>query len=117
MGEDLPVRKGAVHGSPHGLEILPPHLRMERSAGKLPIGNGKIALMHSRQHLSGVVRRHLVAKASGAAVEADDHVAKPKAVRSSDRFIVDRTNLLDLKIVVARAEGAHLIMLAPFGCV
>ena len=61
------------------------------------------------------LRANLMTKAARAAVNAENDVALAQLERRSDPMVEDFGNMLDLQVVVARAEGAHLFALAFLG--
>src|SRR5207244_6621074 len=70
-----------------------------------------------QQHALEEVRPDLVAEAARAAVNADHHIADFETEDLGDVRGVDGHDLLDLQVVIARAEGPHFIFLPALGVI
>ena len=117
VGDDLAIGQGAVDAGAHGAEVGAAQVGVEGGAGQLPVRQVDAVLAGGQGHALEVVGADLVPQAAGAAVDAHHHRPLLQAVGGGDGRVVDGLHLLDLQVVVAGAQGAHLVTLAALGLV
>ena len=112
--DHLAVGKGHVDGALHRRKIVLPFRGAERGAGQFPVEDPDVVFgFHDLQEQLQVIGRHLMAEAAAAAVEHDHHLVGdtdaegPGEMRVEDVF---RPGHLDLQVMVARAQGADLLV-------
>ena len=117
MGEDLAVGERAVDGRAHGAQIGLAGLGVDRGAGEFPIGQRNPVLWGSDRHLAQKLGADLVAQAARAAMDADHHIVPAEPEGLGDLGVEDFHDLLELEVMVARAERPDLLVLALLGLV
>src|SRR5256884_2789699 len=92
-------------------------LGVDRRAGEFAVRQDDPVTSGRQHHALEEVGPDLVAEAPRAAVNADHHIADLETEDLGDVGGVDGHHLLDLQVVIARAEGPHLVFLPSLGVV
>ena len=117
LGEGLPgeeghggaVDPGVVGGAGHGGEVVLALLGVDAGAGELAVVGVDAVAGHGALHGDEAVGGHLVAQAAGPRVDHDADLPDLVDAHLAGRpGVVDLLHDLDLGVVVAGAEGAHL---------
>src|SRR5690606_12760547 len=109
---DLPIRERAVRRRGHRAEIGFADRRADRRASELAVGQAYPVLRGRGRHLAQVLGADLMAEAARAAMDRREDRSLGKAESGRDIVVEDFGDVLDLEVVVARAERAHLVALA-----
>src|SRR5690606_32475661 len=113
MRDDLPIREGAVGRRGHRAEIGLAERRAYRRARELSIGQAYAVLLRRGRHLAQELRADLMPQAAGAAMNRREDRAALELESGRDLLGGELRDVLDLEVVVARAERPPLIALAP----
>src|SRR5690606_16741584 len=114
MRDDLSIRERAIDAGAHRAEISLPELGADRRARELPIRQADAVLGGGRGHLAQELAADLVAEPARAAVDRREDMVLGEAERGRGFGVEDLDDVLDLEIVIARPERAHLVALARF---
>ena len=113
--QDLPVGQRAVDGGAHGPQVFLAEFRVDRCTGQLAVGQRQPIARRCHDHPAQEFGTDLVPQATRAAMDHHHHIAQLQAVGLGDGAVEHLSYLLHLQVVVATAQSAHLVALAPFG--
>ncbi len=106
--DDLPVGERTVDRSPHSAQVARAHRRVDRRAGQLPVDKGDAMLGRGDDHVAQELGADLVPETARAAMHADHDLALGEPEGGGRGGVVNSGDVLDLQIVVARSQSAHL---------
>ena len=115
VGDDFAVCQCAIDAGTHGTEILLAGGRLDRGAGKLPVGQMKSMRLRLLDHALEELGTNLVTEPARTAMDADLDVVHADPEGTCSLLVVDPCHALHLEVVVARAEGSHFVLLAALG--
>ena len=115
MAEDFAVGERAIDCRAHGAEIALADFRVDRRAGELAVDEFDARRFCRHHHFLEEFGANLVAEPARAAMDGDDNVVRRKPEGLRDLGVEDFRDDLNLEIVVARAERAHLAPLSLSG--
>ena len=112
VGDELPVGKGEVRGPGHGRQVPLAFRRGQGGAAELAVRQFDAVLGAGLEHHLDVVLAHLVPQPPGAGVDDGRHLIREKPQLRRQCRIVNLIDITHFDEVVARTQGAQLV-LAP----
>ena len=117
MADDLAVGERAIDGGAHGAEIALADFRFDRRTGELAVGQRDPGRRRRRHHLPQELGADLMAEAARPAMDGHHDLVLFEAKASCGFLVEDLGDRLDLEVVIAGAERAHLAPLAFLGAI
>jgi len=115
MGEDLAVGEGAVDGRAHGAQVAPTHRGIEGCTGQLPVRQTDSMVGGREGHGLQKLAADLVPQTAGAAVDAHQQIPLCQPESGGNGRCIELGDPLQLQVVVAGAQGPHLVHLPLLG--